>query len=236
MKDLSLQRIVDVIADAFSIFDFSFIVSGGFLLTIIAGVLWRFNRLSFLNSMSIVYLIPLLILLIYVMGLMAWSIGKPIREFCLKSSSDKSFWRLPHSKRDADFEGIITSLKDFTELKKESEYKDADNKLLYSMMWTALSTADNVKFSERVSLCNRYWVMQAVFEGLVTDFIVCMIASILLLCCGKIEWTTFFFAEATSLFCFMACVNRAHYYAKSQILEIIADYIFLIKNQNVNER
>ena len=217
---------MDIISDAFSIFDFSFIVSGGFLLILISGVLWRFNRLSFLNGLNIIYTIPVIIILIYLMGLMAWSIGKPIRESLIGCPLKKSFWKYPHEKRDEDFEEVIKSLGvNLTTYKNKLNCKEADNKLLYSIMWSELSSSNSSNVKERISICNRYWVMQAVFEGLVTDFIVCIIVAILLISCKKIEWTTFIFAEVTSFVCFKASVHRAHYYAKSQIQEIVADYI-----------
>lgn len=39
-------------------------------------------------------------------------------------------------------------------------------------MWSELATLNNDAAKERIHLCNRYCVMQAVFEGLITDWLV----------------------------------------------------------------
>lgn len=97
MEKLNFQRIIDIISDALSIFDFSFIISGGVLYLIIYGLLKYLGLLDWIGSLNPAFVVAGSIFLIYVLGLMAWSIGKPIREFFITL---KPFFKMPHTKRD----------------------------------------------------------------------------------------------------------------------------------------
>lgn len=77
MEKLNFQRIIDIISDALSIFDFSFIISGGVLYLIIYGLLKYLGLLGWVGSLNPAFVVVGSIFLIYVLGLMAWSIGKP---------------------------------------------------------------------------------------------------------------------------------------------------------------
>lgn len=112
---------------------------------------------------------------------------------------------------------------------------EIDNRLIYSYMWSKLSSADNNAAKERIHFCNRYWVMQAVFEGLITDWIICIGLSIALLASDKISWGLFITAMVIFITSLFASINRANYYSRSQIREIIANYmIFVDRKQDKN--
>lgn len=146
---------------------------------------------------------------------------------------------MPHTKRDEDLEQTIESTKidlnkvvdkDFTKVDSSKNAVKVDNRLIYSYMWSRLSSVDNNAAKERLHFCNRYWVMQAVFEGLVTDWIICIGIAVALIANGKIHLSAFIIAILILLICLVASISRASYYSRSQIREIIANYIiFVIK-------
>lgn len=236
MEKLNFQRIIDIISDALSIFDFSFIISGGVLYLIIYGLLKYLGLLDWIGSLNPAFVVAGSIFLIYVLGLMAWSIGKPIREFFITL---KPFFKMPHAKRDEDLKQTIESTKidlnkvvdkDFTKVDSSKNAVKADNRLIYSYMWSILSSVDNNTAKERIHFCNRYWVMQAVFEGLITDWIICIGLAIAFIANGKIHSIAFILIMLILLICLSASISRATYYSRSQIREIVANYIIFVED------
>lgn len=236
MEKLNFQRIIDIISDALSIFDFSFIVSGGVLYLIIYGLLKYLGLLDWIGSLNPAFVVAGSIFLIYVLGLMAWSIGKPIREFFITL---KPFFKMPHTKRNEDLKQTIESTKidlnkvvdkDFTKVDSSKNAVKADNRLIYSYMWSILSSVDNNTVKERIHFCNRYWIMQAVFEGLITDWIICIGLAIAFIANGKIHSIVFILTMLILLICLAASISRATYYSRSQIREIVANYIIFVED------
>lgn len=120
--------------------------------------------LCWIGCLNPAFIVAGSIFLIYVFGLMTWSIGKPIREFFITLCP---FFSWPHNKRDADLTKIINSTNvdlnkiigdEFKKTNGKSETTDVENKLIYSYMWSKLSSVDNNAAKERIHFCNRYWV------------------------------------------------------------------------------
>lgn len=120
--------------------------------------------------------------------------------------------------------------KDFTKVDSSKNAVEADNRLIYSYMWSILSSVDNNTAKERIHFCNRYWVMQAVFEGLITDWIICIGLAIAFIANGKIHSIAFILTMLILLICLAASISRATYYSRSQIREIVANYIIFVED------
>lgn len=155
MKELNFQKIIDTIAEAFNIFDFSFIVSGGASYLIIFTLLC-YKHLPIIPSTGceITFFIICSILVVYVLGLISWSIGKFLRKK----------WIVFEKDRDDTLKNIYNSYKgkDEPSIKISSEYFD-------TYAWTKLISLSDGKsdgINNRLSFLNRMWVMQAVCEGL----------------------------------------------------------------------
>lgn len=139
--ETSLNKIMDRIANVFSIFDFSFIISG------IAAFMIIYTYLSFTYSDVLLLLDSnhswiFIIFIIYILGLIMFTLGRYIRQevFGQKKSKYQLFKKYGFSSESV-------------------EEIDA----LFSQYWNNLRN-DN---SERTyDYYNRLWVMTAIYEGL----------------------------------------------------------------------
>lgn len=139
--ETSLNKIMDRIANVFSVFDFSFIISG------IAAFMIIYTYLSFTYSDVLLLLDSnhswiFIIFIIYILGLIMFTLGRYIRQevFGQKKSKYQLFKKYGFSSESV-------------------EEIDA----LFSQYWNNLRN-DN---SERTyDYYNRLWVMTAIYEGL----------------------------------------------------------------------
>ena len=83
----SFQKIIDILSNAFSILDFSYIVSGGFTLGIVLFDLHYHYYVFFIRNISITIVCG--IFLAYICGLSSWIIGRLIRK--IVQNTDKDF-------------------------------------------------------------------------------------------------------------------------------------------------
>ena len=149
----SFQKIIDILSNAFSILDFSYIVSGGFTLGIVLFDLHYHYYEFFIRNISITIVCG--IFLAYICGLSSWIIGRLIRK--IVQNTDKDF--------EETYDGTMNAL-----ASNALSLSVSDKKLAYSYMWIELHKKEEAK--EQIIFMNRMWVMQAVFEGLIFCFIV----------------------------------------------------------------
>ncbi len=153
--ETSLNKIMDRIANVFSVFDFSFIISG------IAAFMIIYTYLSFTYSNVLLLLDSnhswiFIIFIIYILGLIMFTLGRYIRQevFGQKKSKYQLFKKYGFSSESV-------------------EEIDA----LFSQYWNNLRN-DN---SERTyDYYNRLWVMTAIYEGLAGS---AFLASALIILC-----------------------------------------------------
>ena len=149
----NFQKIIDIISGALCILDFSYIISGAATYLIIMYSLY-YHGVN-LDLMKDKWFIN--ILFAYISGVLSWLIG---RYLC---------------KKIRDREGTFD--KDFDEWKYlvvnqlPADIRRFTNKQLYTYFWIELDK----KAPERANFVNRFWVMQAMFEGLVTSCLVGMV-------------------------------------------------------------
>lgn len=149
----SFQKIIDILSNAFSILDFSYIVSGGFTLGIVLFDLHYHYYEFFIRNISITIVCG--IFLAYICGLSSWIIGRLIRK--IVQNTDKDF--------EETYDRTMNAL-----ASNALSLSVSDKKLAYSYMWIELHKKEEAK--EQIIFMNRMWVMQAVFEGLIFSFIV----------------------------------------------------------------
>ena len=153
----TLNKILDRIADVFSVFDFSFIISG------MAAFIMIYTFLSFTyrealllidNNNSWIFII----FVIYILGLIMFALGRYIRQevFGQKKSKYQLFKKY----------GFIS------ESNKEID-------ALFSQYWNNLRNDNSVRTYDYY---NRLWVMTAVYEGLAGSVILAFILIILCFC------------------------------------------------------
>lgn len=151
----SLNKIVDRIADVFSVFDFSFVISGVTAYMLI--YIWSlYNNIDLLLNINISWFF--IIFIIYILGLIMFAIGRSIRQDLFR-----------HKK----YKYQIFKKHGFTS--ESNEEIDA----LFSQYWDNLRNDSNGKSYD---FYNRLWVMSAVYEGLVGDAILAFILLISSFC------------------------------------------------------
>lgn len=181
--NLSIQSIIDHIADAFSILDFSYIISGSVAYTILYWILYICTP-GFYETISqqpLALVIIISCVMTYSLGLLVSSGGAWIRESC---RCDNTFI-VRHIYFDLvkEWNELLTTIDALPMYNQNTQtsnkntfdrYKNADDKQkiakMYSYMWTCLAS-DN-KFAVRINYINKFWVMQKVYEGLFLDAII----------------------------------------------------------------
>jgi multisubunit Na+/H+ antiporter MnhE subunit len=100
-------------------------------------------------------------------------------------------------------------------------------------MWIELQKNENAK--DRVNFIHRFWVMQAMFEGLMTSCLVAFAAVLELKYSfgEKFAWGYFVLLIALCLILFWRCMIAAKENAEVQIREIILSYYSYIKSNQI---
>lgn len=203
----SFQKIIDILSNAFSILDFSYIVSGGFTLGIVLFDLHYHYYEFFIRNISITIVCGKF--LAYICGLSSWIIGRLIRK--IVQNTDKDF--------EETYDRTMNAL-----ASNALSLSVSDKKLAYSYMWIELHKKEEAK--EQIIFMNRMWVMQAVFEGLIFSFIVA-IGVLIDLKWGlnkDISWLEFIVIFAVLLSSVWLSAIEARRYARTQIREVILSY------------
>ena len=164
---MNFQKIIDCIAEAFSVFDFSYIISGGLTFFLLLVDLIYIHDVT-ISLEGTFYKLVLAIFLSYVCGLIVWVMGRSLRAFI--SDKDEDYVNIYKT----TLLSLGTSFQVPIQINTESKQTKIDSiKTTYSYMWSWLQTKrNNEDINAKLKLINRYWVMQAVFEGLIGVVIV----------------------------------------------------------------
>ena len=149
----NFQKIIDIISGALCILDFSYIISGAATYLIIMYSLHCHGvNLDLMKDKWFIH-----ILFAYISGVLSWLIGRYLCKFIRdkEGAFDKDFgkWKCL----------VVNQL--------PPDIGRFTNKQLYTYFWIELDK----KKPERANFVNRFWVMQAMFEGLVTSCLVGMV-------------------------------------------------------------
>lgn len=220
----SISKIVDRVSDALNFFDFSFIVSGGMTFSILYLTAYKTCSIQLLPTFSTPVKVILCIGMVYICGLLSFAAGKSLRLKILYLCNKKR-----------RFSKIFTEALEFAkahtnerceELERYNENPDDEKRLkrYYTLMWMELRHCKDAEATIRH--LNRFWVMQAVFEGLFFSFILATVCS-----CILADYT-FTGYTATALVCAYFCYIEARRYAETQINEIVITYTKFILHGN----
>lgn len=211
---MNIQSIIDRIAEAFSLFDFSYFISGTTSLSVLLTFMW-YNGIFPHISLYIWILVPLLLVSVYVSGIVSMACGKWLRLTILS-------WKLYRK-----LFGINNFKECYTQAIKETKLDvnklAEDSNISYTMMWTALKT--NNEYASTVNFINKYWVTQALCEGLMATCLLAIAA----------VWITYFYSHWVSSFTglfvtvlalgsFVIFMRYARQNAEIQIKEVVAAY------------
>lgn len=220
--EANFQKIIDKISEAFSFFDFSFFVSGAATYGISCYFLWQFDELKPFESTTINVLIS--IILIYLCGVISFSYGKWIRLKCFQITKGYNWMQKLFGRPDSFVECFENAIKYANKrpgtILTCSALTDAEKKCYYTEMWSFLRNKPEAK--ETVAFLNRYWVMQAVCEGLIFSSILAI--------AGGIAWTfkahdaIYLVISGMAFLAFLILCREGRRYAETQILEVVIAY------------
>ena len=158
--DLSgLNKIFNTLGEALGVFDFSFFISGFTTFSFLMVEVHHYNP-DILNKLTGWEAIVATIFIIYLCGIMSWSLGKLIRWtiLCIRHLSR-------HGMRD-DLKAVMKETKQGLGINDDSN----NYEVLYSKLWIDLSKKEEGK--ERIAFINQMWVKRAMFEGLIVSWLV----------------------------------------------------------------
>lgn len=218
--DAGFSKIIDRISETLNFFDFSFIVSGLLTYGIILFTADSIISVDYKNYNSGV-IVVVSIALVYICGLMSFSVGKFLRIKILSAFNENYF-------NDVFKKALkFINSKPYEKNDEITIYLSKDRgsyKTIYSKMWMELRHCEEAK--ETVRHLNRFWMMEAVYEGLFVSFILGAVSSIYFLCVNWCNDSRLFYGMTLvlSLIATVFCFIEARRYAETQIVEIVLTY------------
>lgn len=227
----ALNKVADVIVQALGILDYSYIISGVMSYLLIVFTLSKVGLFDFGGHSKLFYVVALFIS--YVLGLISWLIGKKLRRWSMKLiMKSRSCFGFPKSnieKKQTDFEIVFNEFKKHTFGNTEIEHISDDTTTAYAQMWKSLykedSNANDVDLAD-VRRIRRYWVMQAVFEGLIGTCVIGICCSIFLIKREIIPNCSFYSFAILPMWFFLMYLfgGEAKKCAETQIKEVVTSY------------
>lgn len=235
----TFKKTIEDILEGLNFFDFSFFISGfATFFTLMFFMEELFDKTYEYKS---VYGILAAIILIYVCGVVSFSMGKIIRTLIRKylekarwnwlkvKSFDELFeegqkWALENKKKTMP--GATTN-----DLPGQLSFSDQKG-MAYSAMWIEIRRKD-----ERGTYYKplyRQWVMQAVCEGLMFSFLLIILFSFVAIYINTKGHSSYHLYIASSILAIIGiwgCCREAQRYAENQIKEVVISY-YCMMNQN----
>lgn len=208
--DLGIQKITERIAEFFTIFDFSFFISGITTFAAICYGLWE--TYLFYPFDSVFSNMTGCVVASYVCGLVSFAGGKYLRGKWIEKQEIEEKTRFMYY-----FTETIKYV-------KKNEYQENDYKneyyckTCYTEMW--MNLRQNEKAKETLAFLNKYWVFQAIYEGLMSSCLVGIAVGIILLIVNELSWV-YVIIIVVCFLSFFICRNEATRYAETQIKEIV---------------
>lgn len=222
MAGLNFQKAIDGVSGALGFFDFSFLISGAATYTVLCYTLGCMGQLHPFNSLVVNILIS--IVTVYICGLISFAGGRWLRT---KIRWFSKIIRCPISKDFSQLfdEAYVFPLTDKANKLDRTAYKGKEE-IFYTYMWFRLREEKGA--AATLDHINRYWVMQAVFEGLVFSFLfstVCLAYLLTVNGCTTVWWL----AMLVSVVALPICFHEATRYAETQIFEVVLAYRYYEK-------
>lgn len=235
----TFKKTIEDILEGLNFFDFSFFISG--FATFFTLMFFMEELFAKTYEYKSVYGVLAAIILIYVCGVVSFSMGKIIRPL-IRKYLEKARWNW-------------LKVKSFDELFEEGQKWALENKkktmpgattndlpgqlsfsvqkgMAYSAMWIEIRRKD-----ERGTYYKplyRQWVMQAVCEGLMFSFLLIILLSVVAIYINTKEHSSYHLYIASSILAIIGiwgCCREAQRYAENQIKEVVISY-YCMMNQN----
>lgn len=235
----TFKKTIEDVLEGLNFFDFSFFISG--FATFFTLMFFMEELFAKIYEYKSVYGVLAAIILIYVCGVVSFSMGKIIRTLIRKylekarwnwlkvKSFDELFeegqkWALENKKKTMP--GATTN-----DLPGQLSFSD-QKRMAYSAMWIEIRRKD-----ERGTYYKplyRQWVMQAVCEGLMFSFLLIILLSVVAIYINTKEHSSYHLYIASSILAIIGiwgCCREAQRYAENQIKEVVISY-YCMMNQN----
>ena len=235
----TFKKTIEDILEGLNFFDFSFFISG--FATFFTLMFFMEELFAKTCEYKSVYGVLAAIILIYVCGVVSFSMGKIIRTLIRKylekarwnwlkvKSFDELFeegqkWALENKKKTMP--GATTN-----DLPGQLSFSDQKG-MAYSAMWIEIRRKD-----ERGTYYKplyRQWVMQAVCEGLMFSFLLIILFSFVAIYINTKGHSSYHLYIASSILAIIGiwgCCREAQRYAENQIKEVVISY-YCMMNQN----
>ena len=235
----TFKKTIEDILEGLNFFDFSFFISG--FATFFTLMFFMEEQFAKTYEYKSVYGVLAAIILIYVCGVVSFSMGKIIRTLIRKylekarwnwlkvKSFDELFeegqkWALENKKKTMP--GATTN-----DLPGQLSFSDQKG-MAYSAMWIEIRRKD-----ERGTYYKplyRQWVMQAVCEGLMFSFLLIILFSFVAIYINTKGHSSYHLYIASSILAIIGiwgCCREAQRYAENQIKEVVISY-YCMMNQN----
>lgn len=220
----SIEQFFNRIADALSILDFSYIISGGVGYLILYWILYQCDSAFVVVTASLSSSLFAIgsMLIAYALGLVTSSLGNWIRQICTRISCI-------HFNFNNEWESVFRSLN-----KEPHGADEKERKVLYTQLWNQLYK-ENEDSKRRLDFINKYWVMQKVHEGLMVDSFIAAIATLIMTFNNHImKWGPCVLVAILLLIASFVFAREARKCAQAQLYEVIIAY-FTFVQETTNE-
>lgn len=222
-----LKPVFQKIADFFDLFDLSFMVSGVATSSAIVFYLMYSRTIDLTKYISSIngFMVFILVVVVYIIGLVSWSFGKIFHkwkrgkiygdvynQFLLNNASG--------SKLLGAYLGKVAQKDD----KYDEESLKKSMEKLYGMLWVKIR--DSQKVPDSFSLLKRYWVQTATFEGLIFSAFVWLVLILLLtFYCSLIPTLIGLFFAVLCIISGFVVMREAGNYREYQLSELVQTFI-----------
>lgn len=235
----TFKKTIEDILEGLNFFDFSFFISG--FATFFTLMFFMEELFAKTYEYKSVYGVLAAIILIYVCGVVSFSMGKIIRTLIRKYLEKarwnwlkvKSFDELFEEGQKWALENKKKTMPGATNNDLPGQLSFSDQKgMAYSAMWIEIRRKD-----ERGTYYKplyRQWVMQAVCEGLMFSFLLIILLSVVAIYINTKEHSSYHLYIASSILAIIGiwgCCREAQRYAENQIKEVVISY-YCMMNQN----
>jgi hypothetical protein len=219
-----IEKILERFLGFFTIFDVSYMISGIATLSIVLWGLFKCQGLLW-NDVGFVHVVYFLVLA-YLCGLVSFAFGKGIRSWFMKKNT---LW----CKKQTSFMYCFTAAITYVNSQKQANEKKLivydeqwRAEMYYAEMWYFLREKKNESMT--FSLLNKYWVSQAIYDGLLFSAILATFQSLIMWYKDFLAFGTMSCIFLFSIITLICLYKEGKRYAETQIKEVVIAYNALI--------
>lgn len=155
---MNIQKQFDTVTGALNIFDMSYLVSGAAMLAVLVYAFPRFRDFLF-HGEQVTLSVFVCIIVTYILGMISWVAGKQIRYWCIDSHTESVS------------KAIDDNLRKLPQSPQISALRNLGAEMAYSYMWMKLDKSNDEDCRSRYLYVSRFWVLRAIYEGLIPSAI-----------------------------------------------------------------